>query len=80
LGIDIPLLNNHVGILAPPETPEERIKIVEEAFAKAVEDKEYLEWLNKVATAELVPLSSKEYKKEIERLFGVAEKYKKYLK
>jgi tripartite-type tricarboxylate transporter receptor subunit TctC len=80
LGIDIPLLTNHIGILAPPQTSEERIKIVEEAFARAVEDKEYLEWLNKVATAELVPLSSKEYKKEIERLFTVAEKYKKYLK
>ncbi len=80
LGVDIPLLFNHVGILGPPGLPEDKIKIVEEAFAKAVEDPEYLKWLNRVATSELIPLTSNEYRKEIERLFVLTEKYKKYLK
>lgn len=80
LGVDIPLLFNHTGIVGPPGLPEDIIKILEEAFTKAVEDPEYVEKTKAVATSDLVPLSPKEYRKEFERLHAVAEKYKKYLK
>jgi tripartite-type tricarboxylate transporter receptor subunit TctC len=80
LGSDIPLLFNHTGIVGPPGLPDDTAKKVEEAFSKSLETPEFLDWLNKVSTSDLVPLSSKEYRKEFERLVGVAEKYKKYLK
>lgn len=80
LGVDIPPLVGRVGIVGPPDMDEDKIRILEEAFEKAVKDPDYLEWLKKVATTEFIPLSSKEYRKEFERLYTVVEKYKKYLK
>jgi tripartite-type tricarboxylate transporter receptor subunit TctC len=80
LGVDIPLLFNYSGIVAPPGTPDELVKVLEAAFVKAAADKEYVEWFKKTATADLLPLPAKEYKKEFERLYHLTEKYKKYLK
>lgn len=79
-GLDIPLLFNHTGIVGPPGLPDSIIKILANAFAKAVADPEYVENLKAMGTSELVPLPPKEYKKEFERLYTVTEKYKKYLK
>lgn len=80
LGVDITLLFNHTGIVGPPGLPEDIIKILEQAFTRAIEDPEYLEKTKELATSDLVPLSSKEYRKEFERLYALAEKYRKYLK
>lgn len=80
LGVDIALLFNHTGIVGPPGLPEERIKILAEAFGKAGRDPQYVEQLKAMGTSELVPLNPREYRKEFERLYSVAEKYKKYLK
>lgn len=80
LGLDIPFLYNYSGVVAPPGTPDELVKVLENAFDKAVTDKEYLEWFKKTATAELLPLHAREYRKEFERLYSLTEKYKKYLK
>jgi tripartite-type tricarboxylate transporter receptor subunit TctC len=80
MGVDIPLLYNHTGIVGPPGLAEDKIKILEQAFTKAVQDPEYLEKMKTLGTSEIVPLPPREYRKEFERLLTVAEKYKKYLK
>ncbi len=79
-GVDITLIFNHTGIVGPPGLPEDRIKILAQAFVKAGQDPEYVARLKETATSELVPLPPKEYKKEFERLHVVSERYKKYLK
>ncbi len=80
LGIEVPLLYNYSGIVAPPGTPDEPVKTLEAAFGKAAVDREYVEWFKKTAVAEPLPLTAGEYRKEFERLYVLAEKYKKYLK
>jgi len=80
LGIEISLLFNHTGLAGPPGLGEDKIKIVEQGFQKALEDREYLEKIKGVATYDLVPLPSKEYRQEFERLWTLTEKYKRYLK
>jgi len=80
LGITIPLLFNHTGVVAPPKTPENIIKILESTFHKASFDPDYQKWIKKVATSDFVPLNAKEYQKEFNRLWNLAEKYRKYLK
>jgi len=80
LGVEIPLLFNHTGFAGPPGLGEDRIRFLEQGFQKAIEDREYLERIKGVATYDLVPLSSKEYRQEFERLSTLTEKYKRYLK
>ena len=79
LRIDMPALHNQVGIMGPPRLADDRISILEAAFSKAVEDPEYQKMIKtKGGTTELVPLSSKEFKKEFDRVYAEMEKYKKY--
>ncbi len=80
LGSDITLLFNHTGIVGPPGLSDTIVKVVEDAFAKSIENPEYLDWHKRVSTSDLVPLASKEYRKEFERIHTLAEKYRKYLK
>jgi tripartite-type tricarboxylate transporter receptor subunit TctC len=78
-GVNIPLLFNHTGIVGPPGLPDNKIQILAKAFTKAGEDPEYNAKLKETGTSEHVPLPPKEYKQEFQRLYSVAEKYKKYL-
>jgi tripartite-type tricarboxylate transporter receptor subunit TctC len=80
VGVNIPLLFNHTGLVGPPDLPENKIQILAKAFIKAGEDPEYVTKLKETGTSELVPLSPKEYKQEFHRLYSVTEKYKKYLR
>ena len=68
------------GLVGPPGLSDAIVKTVEEAFSKSAENPEYLEWHKKVSTSDLIPLSSKDYRKEFERIHSLAEKYRKYLK
>ncbi len=80
LGVDIPLLFNHTGIVGPPGLPDDKVKVLASAFAKAAADPGYVENLKAMGTSDLVPLGPREYRKEFERLDSVLQKYKKYLK
>lgn len=72
----IPLLR---GADAPPKTPPAVIKILEKAFANAVQEPEYRSWAQK-RMMEVTPLNGAEYGKAIERQAKEVEKYKNVLK
>jgi tripartite-type tricarboxylate transporter receptor subunit TctC len=79
LGIDMPPLHNQVGIMGPPRVTDDKISFLEAAFGKAVEDPEYQKMIKtKGGTTEIVPLPSKEFKKEFDRVYSEMEKYKRY--
>jgi len=72
----IPLLR---GADAPPKTPPVVLKRLEEAFALAVQEPDYLSWAQKRMMA-TTPLNGVEYGKAIERQTKEVEKYKHLLK
>ena len=72
----IPLLR---GTDVPPNTPLAVTKILEKAFAKAVQEPEYQSWAQK-RMMEITPLNGAEYGKAIERQTKEVEKYKSILK
>ena len=67
------------GADAPPKTPLAVTKRLEEAFAKAVKEPEFLSWAQKRMIA-IIPLNGAEYGKAIEQQTQEIEKYKSFLK
>jgi tripartite-type tricarboxylate transporter receptor subunit TctC len=79
LGYNFPVIPLLRGADAPPKTPLAVAKILEKAFAKAVQEPEYKSWAQK-RMMEITPLKGAEYGKAIERQTKEVEKYKSILK
>lgn len=79
MGYKIDALPAIRGVAAPPNTPSDRIKILESAFAKAVDDPEYLEWARKRQIATL-PLNAKQFTQKTLEMYKVLEKYAEMIK
>jgi tripartite-type tricarboxylate transporter receptor subunit TctC len=79
LGYNFPVIPLLRGADAPPKTPLAVAKILEKAFAKAVQEPEYKSWAQK-RMMEITPLNGAEYGKAIERQTKEVEKYKSILK
>ena len=76
LGFDMPLLGTTLGIVAPPGMDKEKVKFLENAIMKAAKNPDFVAWMEKASTAERILLSGDAYRREIEELAKVAEKYK----
>ncbi len=72
----IPMLR---GADAAPKTPRTVVNKLENAFAKAVQEPEYISWTQK-RMMEVIPLTGMEYGRAIEKQEKEVEKYKGYLK
>jgi tripartite-type tricarboxylate transporter receptor subunit TctC len=67
------------GADGPPKMEARVIKILEEAFSKAVKDPGYMQWAEK-RMMEIIPLNSTEYGKMIETQQKEIEKFRDLLK
>jgi tripartite-type tricarboxylate transporter receptor subunit TctC len=67
------------GVDGPPKIPMSVIKVLEDAFAKAIKDPNYVTWAQK-RMIEIAPLNHEEYQKAIEEQMREIEKYKDILK
>jgi tripartite-type tricarboxylate transporter receptor subunit TctC len=79
-GFNLPILYSYTGIVGPPGLDKAKVKILEEAIVKATKYPDYVNWTEKVSTAEPILLSASAYQKETARLAKVADKYKHFLK
>jgi tripartite-type tricarboxylate transporter receptor subunit TctC len=79
LGYNFTIIPMIRGADTPPKTPPAVIKKLEEAFAKAVQEPDYLSWAQK-RMMEIRPLNGVEYGNAIERQQKEVEKYKNFLK
>ena len=78
LGFKVSSLPAVRGVEGPPNTPAPLVKVLEEAFAKAVRDPGYFEWAQKVKVV-IHPLSSQEYGKLVADTYPQIEKVKHLL-
>lgn len=74
--ISIPYMT---GVVAPPNVPADRVKILEAAFAKAVQEPDYVKW-TKNMNIEIFPLSSADFLKETLRGYPMVEEFVKVLR
>jgi len=65
--------------MAPPNTPSNIVKILEDAFAKAVKESDYLEWAKRRLMV-IHPMNSQELKQLIENTYPLVEKFQGMLK
>ena len=72
-------MENLFGVYGPPKISTDRVKVLEEAFAKAVKEPEYLE-KTKAMFAETRYLNSRDFLLKTERVFPIIEKYMKFYK
>lgn len=80
LGYDISMLVPYLtGVVGPPNIPKDRIKVLEDAFAKAVQDPDYLKWAKNMYI-EITPLSSDAFLNESLKGYPAVEKYMEALK
>lgn len=79
MGHKIDVMTAIRGIAAPPNTPSNRIKILESAFSKAVQNKEYLEWAKR-REIPIFPLDSKQFTQNTIEMYGMVGKYSDLLK
>jgi len=79
LGYDINYITTRHVVEAPPNTPPEIVRILEEAFSRAVKEPAYIEWAKKNYVI-IDPLSSQELHKEVAKSSSRIEKLKDMLK
>ena len=79
LGYNFTVVPSMRGADGPPRMEEGVIKILEEAFAKAIKEPDYLAWAQKRMLS-IVPLYHEEYARAIEDQRKAVEKYKSYFK
>ena len=77
--IDVPTASFIRGVVGPPGVPNDRVKILEQAFLKTMKDPKYLEWANN-ARVKIVPLDSKGYLQATVNLLKETEKVKDLFK
>ncbi len=78
LGFDITPIPGIRGIEAPPRTPAQIVKIIEEAAAKAVKEPGFLDWAKKKKVV-LHPLNAQEFGQVIEATYPKAVKFQTML-
>ncbi len=79
LGFNMTCIPAIRGIEAPPNTPPEIVKVLEEAGSKAIKEPAYHEWSkNRWTTVD--PMDSREYGKAIAEVYPLVERLMKYLK
>ena len=72
-----PVTFRHV-VEAPPNTPPPIVRILEEAFSRAVKEPDYIEWARKNYVI-IEPLSAQEFCKEVSEVYPRVEQFKKML-
>ena len=79
LGFDITSIPGIRGVEAPPRTPAPIVKVLEEAYSKAVKEPAFIE-VAKNRQILLQPLGSREYGQLVEATYPKVEKYKDMLR
>jgi tripartite-type tricarboxylate transporter receptor subunit TctC len=75
LGYDINYVTVRHVVEAPPNTPPQIVKVLEEAFSRAVKEPTYIEWAEKNYVI-IDPLSAQEFRKEVAEAYPRIEKLK----
>ncbi|OGA41130.1 MAG: hypothetical protein A3G26_00385 [Betaproteobacteria bacterium RIFCSPLOWO2_12_FULL_65_110] len=78
-GYDMKFLPTLRGVEAPPNTPADIVKILEDAFSKAVQDKDFIDIATKRKVV-LVPVGSKEFAKAVADAYVYVAKFQSLLK
>lgn len=68
-----------IGIFGPPKLPSSRIKVLEEAFFKAIKEQELQDKIKEMGL-ESFPLNSRDFAAQNEQLYPLVDKYVKILK
>jgi tripartite-type tricarboxylate transporter receptor subunit TctC len=79
MGYKIDIIASIRGTAASPNTPSDRIKILETAFSKAVQDKQYLEWAQKLEIP-ISPVDSRQLTENTIEMYRIVERYSGLLK
>jgi tripartite-type tricarboxylate transporter receptor subunit TctC len=79
LGYDISYVTIRHVVEAPPNTPPHIVRIVEDAFSKAVKEPAYIDWAWKNFVI-IDPLSAQEFREEVAESYPRIEKLKEMLK
>jgi tripartite-type tricarboxylate transporter receptor subunit TctC len=79
LGYNIIYVTIRHVVEAPPNTPPQIVRVLEEAFSKAVKEPAYIEWARKNHVV-IDPLSAQEFYKEVVETYPKIEKLKDMLK
>ena len=75
LGYDISYVTIRHVVEAPPNTPPHIVRVLEEAFSRAVKEPAYIEWVMK-NHAIIDPLSAQEFAKVVAEAYPKVEKFK----
>ncbi len=75
LGHDIPYVTVRHVVEAPPNTPPHIVRILEEAFSRAVRERAYVEWARKNNVV-IEPLNAQELSKEVAEAYPKIEKFR----
>ena len=79
LGYDISYVPIRHVVEAPPNTPPEIVRVLEEAFRRAVKEPGYIEWARKNYVT-IGPLSAQEFCKEVTESYPKIDKFREALK
>ena len=79
LGFTITSLPATRGVEAPPQTPPAIVKVLEEAFNKALKEPAFVEWSKKRKTV-LFPLSAQAFGKALMEAYPQVERFQQMLK
>ena len=79
LGYDISYVTIRHVVEAPPNTPPHIVRIIEDAFSKAVKEPAYIEWA-KTNHVDIDPLSAQEFSKEVAEAYPRIEELKEMFK
>jgi putative tricarboxylic transport membrane protein len=79
LGYKMPSIPAIRGLEAPPKTPPEIVKVLEEACSKALKEPDYIKWAKNRSTS-IDPMNSQEYGKAIAEVYPLVERLHTYLK
>ena len=79
IGYKIDLIASIRGVVAPPNVPSDRVKILESAFSKAVQDKGFLGWAEK-SEIPIASIDSKQFTQGTLEMYKIVEKYSSLLK
>jgi len=78
LGYDISYVTIRHVVEAPPNTPSLIVRVLEEAFSRAVKEPAYIEWAKKNYVI-IDPLSAQEFRKEVAEAYPRIEQFKEML-
>ena len=78
LGYDMRCITIRHVVEAPPKTPAPIVRVLEEAFSRAVKEPAYIEWARKNYVM-IDPLSAQEFCKEVAEVYPRVERFKTML-